>query len=259
MTERFALITGGNRGLGLETARQLTHLAKGRYRVLLCGRDATSGERAARELGAAFHPLDVSDGKSIAALAEHLRSLPPLDALVNNAGISMKGFDQKVARGTIDTNFLGPVHLTDALLDRLAPSSNVVMVSSGMGELACLSPPLRARLGAPLPTRDEVLSLVEKFVADVAQGVHGREGWPTSAYSVSKVALNAWTRILAHELAPRGIRVNAVNPGWVRTDMGGSSAPRSVQEGARGIVWAATLQGEGPSGGFFCDGKPNDW
>jgi len=256
MAKRFALVTGGNRGLGLETARQL--VLRG-YRVLTGARDVDLGERSAKEIGAEFVPLDITNAKHIASLADRLRTEPPLDALVNNAGISMKGFDRNVARGTLDANFLGPVHLTGALNDRLAPKSNVVMVSSGLGQVSCLRDDLAARFSAKLPTREEVLALVEKFVADVANGTHTREGWPTSAYSVSKAALNAWTRILANELAPKGIRVNAVNPGWVRTNMGGSSAPRSVEQGAAGIVWAATLEGDGPTGGFFTDGEPSPW
>ena len=97
------------------------------------------------------------------------------------------------------------------------------------------------------------------FVRDVTDGTYRQAGWPQSAYKVSKASLNALTRILAVELAPRRITVNAVCPGWVRTDMGGRSAPRSVAEGAASIVWAATLAANGPTGGFFRDGKPIPW
>ena len=104
-----------------------------------------------------------------------------------------------------------------------------------------------------------MLGLVEDFVEAVAQGRYREAGWPGSAYRVSKVALNALTRILAAELAPRRIKVNAVCPGWVRTRMGGRSASREVDEGARSIVWAATLGPDGPTGGFFRDGRRIAW
>jgi NAD(P)-dependent dehydrogenase (short-subunit alcohol dehydrogenase family) len=92
----------------------------------------------------------------------------------------------------------------------------------------------------------------------VERGRHSRSGWPSSAYRVSKVSLNALVRILARELGPRRIRVNAVCPGWVRTDMGGAGATRSVEKGAASIVWAAALE-DGPTGGFFRDGQPIPW
>ncbi len=100
---------------------------------------------------------------------------------------------------------------------------------------------------------------MEAFVAAVAAGTWREAGWPGSAYAVSKAGLNAFVRILAPELEGRGILVNAVGPGWVRTDMGGPGAPRSIEEGARGIVWAATLPPDGPTGGFYRDGEPVPW
>jgi NAD(P)-dependent dehydrogenase (short-subunit alcohol dehydrogenase family) len=102
------------------------------------------------------------------------------------------------------------------------------------------------------------VALVNEFAADVAAGRHTERGWPTSAYRVSKAALNAYTRIVAAELKPRNIRVNSVCPGWVRTRMGGQSASRDVAKGAASIVWAATLT-EPTSGGFFRDGRALGW
>ena len=107
-------------------------------------------------------------------------------------------------------------------------------------------------------TRDGLVALAQEFVADVAARRHRERGWPSSAYSVSKIALNALVRVWAPELAARRIIINAVCPGWVRTDMGGRSASRTVEKGAASIVWAATREGQ-PTGGFFRDGRPIDW
>jgi len=248
----IALVTGSSRGLGLETARQL-------------------GERGYRVLPAVRHPraadkdawvLDVADGASITALAKRLaREGVRLDVLVNNAGISMKGFDIEVVRRTLAVNFFGAVAVTDALLPSVKDGGAIVMVSSGMGELSAFSPALRARFLDPGLTRDALIELVRSFEHAVERGRHAAEGWPSSAYRVSKASLNAWVRVLARELAPRRIRINAVCPGWVRTDMGGDAAPRSVEAGAASIVWAATHDDGGgkPTGGFFRDGHAISW
>jgi NAD(P)-dependent dehydrogenase (short-subunit alcohol dehydrogenase family) len=133
-----------------------------------------------------------------------------------------------------------------------------VMVSSGMGELSCLGSALRDRFLDPHLTRDALIALMRAFIEDVEHGRHSKVGWPSSAYAVSKVGMNALVRILAPELAGRKIRVNAVTPGWVRTDMGGTGAPRSVEDGAASIVWAAAAE-DGPTGGFFRDGQQTSW
>jgi carbonyl reductase 1 len=170
--------------------------------------------------------------------------------------MSMKGFDTEVAGKTLEVNFFGALHVTDALLPLVSDGGNIVMVSSGMGELSCLGSSLRDRFSDPLLTRDALVALMRSFIEE--HGRHSKAGWPSSAYAVSKVGLNAFARVLVPELAGRKIRVNAVCPGWARTDMGGKGAPRSVEEGAASIVWAATLE-DGASGGFFRDGRRNPW
>jgi NAD(P)-dependent dehydrogenase (short-subunit alcohol dehydrogenase family) len=215
-------------------------------------------ERTGRTVG--FRPLDVDNEASIAALGAGLaRDGIALDVLVNNAAISLDGFDERVARETIRTNFLAPMHVTDGLAPRLRDHANLVMVSSGAGELTGFSAKLKNAFLDPGLTRAALVALTEDFIGEVADGTFQRKGWPGSAYKVSKAALNALTRILAGELKPRGIRVNAVCPGWVKTDMGGPYASRTVAEGARSILWAATLADDGPSGGFFRDGRPIPW
>jgi NAD(P)-dependent dehydrogenase (short-subunit alcohol dehydrogenase family) len=254
---RTALVTGGNRGLGLEVSRQLQRAG---HDVILTARDRASGEAAATAVGAAFRPLDVTDAGSIAALASGLGADGvKIDVLVNNAAVALDGFNAEVARKTIDANVYGPLDVTDALLPLIPDGGTIVMVSSGVGELSGMPPRLRAEFASPNLTRDDLRDLVEAFVDAVGRGRYREAGWPGSAYRVSKVALNALTRILARELGARRIKVNAVCPGWVRTRMGGSSAPRGVTEGAKSIMWAATLPEDGPSGGFFRDGRKIAW
>lgn len=263
-----ALVTGASRGLGREVSRQLA--GRG-LRVIVTARKADDARETVAALAQARLPgtiealpvaLDVADPASIAAAAEALaRGAVRVDVLVNNAGVSLPGFDADVARRTLATNLHGPLRVTDALLPRLPAGGAIVMVSSGMGELAGLDPPLAARFSDPGLTREGLLALVEEFVADVAAGRHRARGWPSNAYRVSKVALNALVRLWAPLLAPRGLAINAVCPGWVRTDMGGPGASRGVEKGAGSIVWAATTPlGTGqPTGGFFRDGRQLQW
>jgi len=248
---RTAIITGANRGLGLGTARALA--ARG-DRVVGTARDPSAGPS-----DVTLFALDVTDDASVAAFAARAaEQIGEWNVLVNNAGIALNGFDAEVARRTIDVNVRGPMRVFDELWPHRGADPVIVNVSSGMGELGALGSPLRERYAAGTMTRDEVLALADAFVEAVAAGTHAREGWPSSAYGVSKLSLNAWTRALARELGDAA-RVNAVCPGWVRTDMGGRHASRSVEEGAASIVWAATLGPDGPTGGFFRDGHPASW
>jgi len=257
-----AVVTGANRGLGLKTADLL---ARRGYRVWLTARDAQAAAEAASELRAQdldVHAaaLDVTDAGTVSAFAQRMASEPPILALVNNAGTTFRGFDAEVAARTLDCNYRGAVRVTDALWPYLAPTAKIVMVSSGMGELAHFSAALQKRLLLPELSRAGVEELATEFVGAVARGTHSAAGFPSNAYGVSKALLNAFTRVLARELAGSARRVNAVCPGWVKTRMGGSSAPRSLEQGASGIVWAASLADEAaPNGGFFRDAKAIAW
>lgn len=226
---KVALVTGGNRGIGLETARQLAELG---FTVLIGVRDLAKGEAAARKLGGKVEAiaLDVAAPEAaVSAAAEVERRFGRLDVLVNNAAIhydpSAQALqpDWTVIREAFETNVFGAWRVAAAFAPLLSASGRgrLVNVSSEGGSLASMG------AGAP-------------------------------AYSTSKATLNALTRILAAELRGTGVLVNAICPGWVATDMGGPGG-RPVAQGAAGIVWAATLPDDGPTGGFFRDGKRLPW
>ena len=227
--ERIAVVSGANRGIGLEISRQL---AQQGILVVMTSRGEAAGQAACRELEAQglsvrYHALDVARAESIGALAGVLQAdYGGLDILVNNAGVALKGFNAEVARITLGVNFFGSLHLTDALLPLMRSQGRIVMLSSGVADLAGLPEPLRSQFAAPaaLPdepssgpklTRDALIGLMRRFLAEVAAGTHEASGWPSSGYRVSKLGLNALTRVLAKELAAegRGILCNAVCPG----------------------------------------------
>ncbi len=181
-----------------------------------------------------------------------------IDVLVNNAAVSLDGFDGAVVRQTLAVNFFGALNLTEALLPlmrRWRRHRHGVERHGRTARLFAGDPrPLRRSETHPRPAR----RAGRRIPAAVDAGTHTQAGWPTSAYRVSKAAIIALAKLLARDLAARRIHVNAVCPGWVRTRMGGRSAPRSLGQGAASVVWAAALT-DGTTGGFFRDGKPANW
>ena len=161
-----------------------------------------------------------------------------IDALVNNAAVY-----SAPARAIWNVNVLGPLRLTRALQPLLDRNARVVMVTSGLGQLSAQPRNLVKRLSNPKLSFSDLERLAEE-----APGGYGE----------SKAALNALTRLFARELEPHGILVNAISPGWCRTDMGGSGAPRSVQQGAASVLWGVKLPPGGPTGGVFQDGKATE-
>ena len=226
-TNGVAVVSGANRGIGFQVAREL---GQSGMTVLLGARDAQRGEAAAAQLAGEgldvrAVELDVTDQTSVDALGAGLERV---DVLVNNAGILPHGLaselDPEVADGAWQTNALGAWRLALAVIPLMREQGwgRIVNVSSGAGSLAGMTtyePP----------------------------------------YSVSKAAMNAITRVLAADLQGTGILVNSVDPGWVRTDMGGANATRSPEEGAAIVLWAVRLPDDGPTGGFFLDGEPVPW
>lgn len=246
-----ALITGANRGIGQQLAREL---ATRGWDVLVGARDKKKADGAAARLrkdtagrlrGVA---LDVTSDESVATAVHKLRDgAIKIDALVNNAGVygaAARGSDG--IRLTMETNLFGPLRVTVALLPLLRDGATVTNVTSGLGSVSNLDTAHRKLLTDPALDRETLVATMRDFVAT------GGTGWDADAYSVSKAALNALTRILATELAPRQIRVNATCPGWVRTDMGGRGAPRSVEDGAASVLFGVTAPG---TGGIFRDGR----
>ncbi len=227
MNPKVALVTGANRGIGFETVRQL--LKRG-YFTILTSRRETDGKAALAKLRRysdrlCYQQLDVGDDKSVAQAAAAVRQqFGRLDILINNAGINYDTWqnavdaDLEVVQDTLNVNLLGPWRTCQAFIPLMRSNGygRIVNVSSGSGSLADM-------------------------------------GGGTPAYGISKAALNALTIKLGAELRGTGILVNAVCPGWVKTDMGGPSAPRSTEQGTETIVWLAELPARGPSGRFFRD------
>ncbi|SCL72905.1 Short-chain dehydrogenase [Micromonospora citrea] len=230
-TTPVAVVTGANRGIGKAVAAQL---ARDGYRTVLAVRDPARGRAAARELPAqaTVEQLDVADADSVARFARRLRDrYGRVDVLVNNAAVNYDtwqdplGADLDLVRDTLDVNAIGAWRVSQALaplMRRHSPGRRIVNVSSESG------------------------SLTDMHAA-------------TPAYAMSKAALNALTRLLAAQLAPDGILVNSVCPGWVATDMGGPTAPRTPAQGAASVLWAVRIPDDGPTGGFFRDGQPLPW
>lgn len=234
--KKVAVVTGANRGLGFEACRQL---AKKGIQVILTSRDEAKGKAAAEKLQAEGldvidYVLDVTSAPSCDRLAQFIQDrFGRLDILVNNAGVLLDDsesdgsiFNLKIStlQKTLETNTFAPLILCQALIPLMKERNygRVVNVSSGAGQLHDMN-----------------------------------TGYPS--YRISKTALNAVTRIVANELKGTNILVNAMCPGWVKTDMGGENAPRTPEQGVDTIVWLATLPDNGATSGFFRDRQPIDW
>lgn len=239
MQKTVAIVTGANRGMGLEVSRQL---AQQGCHVIMTARDARKGAEALallrdEGLDVELRKVDVNNTEDCRALAKFVADTHKgFDILVNNAAILPESGRDTTGRypsnpllvppasimEILNTNTLGAVRMIQALAPYIRENGRIVNVSSSMGQLSNMG---NAHLG----------------------------------YRMSKTALNTVTTLFAQVFAPKNVKVNSVDPGWVRTDMGNENAPRSVEQGAASIIWAAMLPPNGPTGGFFRDGKRIDW
>ena len=226
--KKIVLITGSNRGIGKEIARQMNVLG---WQVIATARDQAKAQQAAEEIGNGVigFPLDVTNEDSVNRAANFVHEkFTKLDVLINNAGIignrSMVDFDLEQIKAVMDTNFIGPIRTSKYFLPLLKKSEDarIINISSGMGELASL-----------------------------------QEGG-YAAYRLSKTALNAFTILLAAELDSSSVKVVSMCPGWVKTDMGGAGATRPVEKGAETAVWLATSN-DLKTGKSYRDKKVISW
>ncbi|ELW67865.1 Carbonyl reductase [NADPH] 1 [Tupaia chinensis] len=256
---RVALVTGGNKGIGLAIVRDLCRQFSGD--VVLTARDEARGRAAVQQLQAEglnprFHQLDIDDIQSIRTLRDFLRKeYGGLDVLVNNAGIAFKTADPTPfhiqAEVTMKTNFFGTRDVSTELLPLIKPHGRVVNVSSMVSVMALkkCSPELQQKFRSETITEEELVELMNKFVEDTKKGVHQKEGWPNTAYGVTKIGVTVLSRIHARKLR------------WVSTDMAGPKATKSPEEGAETPVYLALLppNADGPHGQFVSEKKVEPW
>ena len=232
---KVALVTGGNRGLGLATCQAL---ATSGIQVMMGCRDIEAGRRVAADINSEFIEvvqLDVTSAQDIENLVQHINTqYGRLDVLVNNAGVlldaelgqpaSICDASPEIIRQTLEINTVAPVAIINAMLPlmNVVDDARIVNISSGMGQMSGM-------------------------------------GSQYAGYRISKAALNAMTLIYSLELDPQKYKINAVSPGWVRTDMGTGGADLSVEEGVDTAVWLATSDEAQHSGGFFRQRKLIDW
>lgn len=233
--KKTALITGGNTGIGLAVAHELGALG---MQVIISVRSQDKADKALADLKsngieAEAQVFDVTDAPRVKAVIDEIATRHGrIDVLVNNAGVLLEGITSPVSvltvpldmvEKTLAVNTLAPLHLAQCVVPHMQKNGygRIVNVSSMLGQLISMG-----------------------------------SNWP--AYRLSKAALNVVTAMLAAELSGN-IKVNTMHPGWVRSNIGGTSAPRSPREGARDIVWLATLPDDGPTGGYFSDKTAMPW
>ena len=231
--KKVAIVTGANRGIGFETCRQLSKLG---IITILTSRNETKGEQAVDALSEGggellYHQLDVAKTDSIARLKKYvIDNFQRCDILVNNAGVfldrgvSILDLQEQTLQETLQVNFMGSLKMCQEFLPLMQESGSgrIVNVSSTMGSISNM-------------------------------------GAGSAAYKLSKLMMNGMTRIMAAENDQADIKINTMAPGWVRSDMGGPSAPRTLSQGADTIIWLSTLPEDGPSGGFFEERAPGAW
>jgi carbonyl reductase 1 len=249
MTSTTFLVTGGNQGIGFEIVKSLASLSS-TNRVLLASRDQQRGKEALEKLNNAKNieivTLDVTSDDSVNKLVEHLQANNiVLDVLINNAGYATKGSDVNttMANDTLNVNYYGVKRLTSAILENKLlheQTGRIVQVSSQAGLLKN-EEKIEEFKHVDKLTFERVDQLVKEFIQNATSADDLlKNGWPTSTYRMSKLALNAYSRLFAKKIEPQGITLNCCCPGWCVTRMGGDGATRTAEKGAEVAVWLAT-------------------
>lgn len=272
---RVALVTGSNKGIGFAIVRALCKQFNGE--VFLSARDVARGTVAVENLKAEglnpqFHQLDINDPSSVRAARDFFKQkYGGIDVLVNNAGIAFKMADATPfgtqAEVTLQTNFFATRDMCNEFLPIIKPGGRLVNVSSIMGSIALsrCSPALQARFRSDDITEEELVTLMQRFVAEAKAGSHAQGGWPSTAYGVSKTGLTVLSRIHARRLTQERpgdqVLLNACCPGWVRTDMAGPNATKSPDEGAVTPTYLALLPAGAaqPHGEFLSEMTVQPW
>lgn len=277
MSKKVAVVTGANKGIGLAIVKGLCK-AGFAGDILLTARNEKLGQDAVSALHAegckkvVFHQLDICDQGSCLKLRKFLEeNYGGVDVLINNAGIAFRQaatepFGEQ-AEVTMRTNFWGTLWVCHALLPILRPNARVVNVSSFVSKksLDQCSPELQAKFRSADMSEEELCLLMGEFVTAAQNGDHQAQGWPNTAYGTTKIGVTALSRIQARvltEMRPGdGILLNACCPGWVRTDMAGSKAPKSPEEGAETPVYLAMLPfgAKEPHGQLVWDKTVQEW
>lgn len=247
MAQKVAFVTGGNRGIGYQTALDLKNTGT---KVVIGSRDLAQGQQAVEKLRAAgvdayVIKFDITNSADHKAAYDYFNSkYGHLDILINNAGVAAGKFPgtgpehsasdvpEDILHRVFETNFFAPIALTKTLLPlvKKSPAGRIVNLSSILGSLT--------------------------LQADPNSPIYNAKSF---AYDASKTALNAYTVHLAYELRGTKIKVNSAHPGWVKTDMGGEQAPMELKDGAKTSIFLATLPDDGPSGGYYHMGQPLPW
>lgn len=275
MATKVAVVTGSNKGIGLAIVRALCKQFEGD--VYLTSRDTGRGEEAVKTLGSEglqpkFHQLDINDLNSITSAAAFFKDkYGGVDVLVNNAGVAFKGADSTPfaiqAEVTLQTNFFATRDMLTHFMPLIKPGGRVVNVSSFVGSrtLNQCSKELQERFRSEDITEEELVGLMKRFVEKTKTGEHKQDGWPETAYGLSKTGLTTLSMILARRLSKERpgdrILLNACCPGWVRTDMAGPKATKSPDEGAVTPVYLALLPpgATEPHGRFVSEKEVQPW
>lgn len=273
---RVALVTGANKGIGFFLALNLAYSGLFREVILGC-RDATRGETAVQEIEqrlksttgpksethVSYLPLEVGNKASHVQLRQQLEErFGKLDVLVNNAAIAFKGSDptpfHEQTKPTLDVNFRGTVDLTEELLPLLRKGydARIVNVASMSGYLSQIKPHMQTQFTDPNLTIDKLQALVDKFEQDINAGTFKQNGWGSSNYGLSKLALIAATKVWARRES--AVKVNCFCPGYCKTDMTSNKGIKPPQEGAQTGILLATMT-NCPTGEFYQDMHPREW